>query len=302
MSIVLVHGGLETSCAPEYMETLKESALAGYKALGRAPLDGAEEAVKILENSPLFNAGYGSVLNRDGEVEMDASIMDGVTGRLGAVAAVSGVDHPVSVARRVLDETPHVLLAGRGAVKFARSKGFAQANCVAPKMLEAWKRAMDRGLQGGQASDASLFTGLPHEEVKYCDTVGCVVSHQGRTAAASSTGGSFLKLPGRVGDTPVPGGGILASPVCAVVCTGLGEAFIETLTASYVESLVAGGLHPQEAAENAIKRLTEKRGAPGGLLVADSLGRYGAACNTSSFPVVVAVDGRIVEGYSPRRV
>jgi len=302
MNVIMVHGGVETSCAPDYIKTLKDSALAGYSALGRGPLDAAEEAVRVLEDCPLFNAGYGSVLNRDGEVEMDASVMEGSTGKFGAVAAICRVDHPVSVARRVLEDTPHVLLAGIGATKFARSKGFPKINCISPDMLEAWQKATE-AMSRGLLPKASLFTGLTEEKgLVSCDTVGCVVSHAGHTAAASSTGGSFLKLPGRIGDTPSLGGGIFASGRCAVVCTGLGEAFMETLTAAYVDSLLALGLHPREAAKKAIIRLNEKRGSPGGILVADSQNRYGAAHNTKSFPVVVIYQGRLVEDFSPSRI
>lgn len=301
MGLVMVHGGVEAGVAPPYIKVLQEAVLAGFGSLAAGPLDAVEEAVKILENSPLFNAGYGSVLNLDGHVEMDASIMDGDTGRFGAVAAVRDVSNPVSVARRVLEDTPHVLLAGDGAIKFARSMGFPPANCVTPEMLEAWRKAAPLTARG-ETAGVSQFTGLPAESGQACDTVGCVVFHRGRLAAASSTGGSFLKLPGRVGDTPVIGGGIFASRRCAVVCTGLGEAFIETLTARHVDSLMDHGLHPQEAAEKAIARLTESRGAPGGILVADSQGRWGAAYNTRTFPVALVVDGRLVEDFAPRRL
>lgn len=300
MSVIMVHGGVDAGTSPPYLEVLRKSALAGLGALGSGNLDAAEEAVKILEDSPLFNAGYGSVLNRDGRVEMDASIIDGDTGRFGAVAAIRDVANPVSVARRVLEETPHAILAGEGAFEFALSRGFARANCVSPEMLEAWRRAA--GPVPPEIAGISLFTGLPLEGGLPGDTVGCVVFHQGRLAAASSTGGSFMKLPGRVGDTPVIGGGIFASRRCAVVCTGLGEAFIETLTARYVDSLVSGGLHPQEAVERALHRLRSKREATGGILVADSLGRWGAAHNARSFPVAVAAGGLPVDGFAPVRL
>lgn len=302
MSLVLVHGGIETSDAPSYVKVLEKAALAGFSALEKGVLATAEEAVKILENNPLFNAGYGSVLNLEGHVELDAAIMDGATGRFGAVAAVRDVANPVSVARRVLEDTPHALLAGPGAAKFARSLGFPRANCASPEMVRAWQRAA--GLKSrGQAPGASLFTGLPPDAPSPAgDTVGCLVWHRGRLAAASSTGGSFLKLPGRVGDTPVIGAGIFASGRCAVVCTGLGEAFIETLTARHVDTLVGLGLHPQEAAEAAVARLTGERGAPGGILVADCRGRWGAAHNTRSFPAVLVLDGEVEAGFVPRKL
>jgi beta-aspartyl-peptidase (threonine type) len=301
MGIIIVHGGIETKMEAPFIAVLREAALSGFRALTRGCLDAAEEAVKMLEKNALFNAGYGSVLNLDGEVEMDASIMDGQSGRFGAVAAISNVMHPVAVARLVLEETSHVLLAGQGAVSFARAKGFHESNCIEPNMLDAWKKAMAAPGKGG-GPDVSPFTALPVQAMEAGDTVGCVVSHRGKLAAASSTGGSFLKMPGRVGDTPFPGGGIYASRCCAVVCTGLGEAFIETLTAKYVETLVSGGVHPQAAAEKAISRLTLERGAAGGLVVVDHENRFGAAHNRASFPVVLMVNGQPVDDFTPRKM
>lgn len=299
MNIVMVHGGVESNTASPYMKVLQEAALRGTEALQSSPLDAAEEAVKVLEDSPLFNAGYGSVLNLDGQAEMDASIVDGATSRFGAVAALRDIKNPVSVARRVLEETSHVLLAGEGAFKFAIAQGFQQYNCVTPDMEKAWQKAV-HSRKSGDFDEASLFTGMPLP-TKSCDTVGCVINHQGRTVAASSTGGSFLKLPGRVGDTPIIGGGIYASIRCAVVCTGLGEAFAETLTAKHVDTLLEQGLHPQEAASQAMVRLTQEKSAVGGLLVVDSLGRWGAAHNALSFPVVLMVDGK-QKDYQPVKV
>lgn len=300
MSVIMVHGGVDNRPAPQVCEVMRAAALAGYRALEAGLLGAAEEAVKILERSPLFNAGYGSVLNRDGHVEMDASIMDGTTGKFGAVAAIRSVSHPVSVARLVLEDTPHVLLAGQGATEFAHTRGFPPAYSRSPRMVEAWQRARNRAEQD-LALESSPFTGLPPDSAKPCDTVGCVVFHAGRLAAASSTGGSFMKIPGRVGDTPIPGAGIFASLSCAAACTGLGEAFIETLTAKHVDSLVKQGLHPQEAAEKAMARLVEKRGeAVGGIIVADARGRFGAAHNSRSFPVSLLVDGSLDESFMPR--
>lgn len=298
MSVIMVHGGVETSIAPPYIKVLREAAVAGLKALAAGHLDAAEEAVKVLEDSPLFNAGYGSVLNRNGQVEMDASIIDGTTGRFGAVAAIQDVCHPVSVARRIMEATSHVILAGQGATEFALSQGFPRRSNVSPEMLASWQKATDM-MARGTVPGVSLFTGLPEEMSQPCDTVGCVVFHSGQLAAASSTGGSFLKLPGRVGDTPVIGGGIFASERCAAVCTGLGEAFIETLTAAYVNSLLAHGLHPQETAEKAIARLYQKRGATGGILVVDNKNRWGAAHNALTFQAALVVDGKLVEDFTP---
>ena len=299
MDIIMVHGGVESSTAPPYMKVLQEAAHSGAKALQSSVLDAAEEAVKVLEKSPLFNAGYGSILNLDGQAEMDAAIIDGITGRFGAVAALRDITNPISVARKVLEVTSHVLLAGEGAFKFALSQGFQQENCITPEMLKAWQKAVNL-TDPEDLSEASLFTGMPIPT--NCDTVGCVVSQQGKTAAASSTGGSFLKLPGRVGDTPIIGGGIYASPRCAVVCTGLGEAFTETLTAKYVDSLLELGLHPEAAAKKAMIRLIQKKGVVGGLLVVDNTGRWGAAHNAQSFPVILMVNEKMAEDFQPVKI
>jgi beta-aspartyl-peptidase (threonine type) len=128
----------------------------------------------------------------------------------------------------------------------------------------------------------NLFTGLEYRG----DTVGCVIWDGENLGAASSTGGVSLKMPGRVGDTPCLGGGIFASRTSAVVCTGVGEAFVETLTAKYVDEEIAGGAHPQQAVEQALKRLDELRGAQGGILALDYRGRIGSAFNAGQFPVV----------------
>ena len=298
MGVVLVHGSVETSCERPFLEVLEDAARRGYGALGAGVLDAVERAVNHLEDSPLFNAGTGSVLNRDCEIEMDAAIIHGLTNRFGAVAAITGVGHPISVARKVLEETDHVFLAGGGATRFAREKGFPEASCVTEGQYRSWQKAKEILSSGGQL-EFSAYTGI---DIAGSDTVGCVVwSPEGELAAGSSTGGSFLKLPGRVGDTPMLGGGIYASKACAVVCTGRGEAFIETLMAKYIDELVTFGLDPQRAAEAAILRLYELKGATGGVLVVDRQGRIGAAHNTGSFPVAVAVGG-MVRPVEPVRV
>jgi beta-aspartyl-peptidase (threonine type) len=302
MRVIMVHGGVDTRPEPQFYEVMYAAALAGHGALAAGLLDAAEEAVKVLEASPLFNAGYGAVLNRDGEVELDASIMDGSTGKFGAVAAIQSMVHPVSVARMVLEETYHVLLAGRGATEFALSRGFSPVDLRTHRMMESWQKATEKAKLGLSAEE-SLFTGQLAADAGPCDTVGCVVSHAGLTAAASSTGGYLMKTPGRVGDTPVPGAGIYASSRCAVTCTGLGEAFIETLTAKYIDSVVDQGAHPQEAAEKAVARLASLRaGTVAGIIVVDHLGRAGSAHNTRSFPVALVEEGEPKRDFASVKV
>lgn len=296
MNIILVHGSVETSCAPPYLASLRQAALAGYRNFESGLLDAVEKAIMHLEDDPLFNAGYGSVLNLDGEVEMDAAVMDGASGRCGAVAAIQNVKNPICVARKVMEETSHVLLAGQGATRFARSKGFPPFDPVTNQQRASWEKAM-AARERGENLEVSAFTGLP----KSCDTTGCVALQNGCAAAASSTGGSFLKLPGRVGDTPIIGGGIYASPKGAVVCTGLGEAFIRHQTAAWVLNLVAQGVNITLAARAAILQLEAEK-AVGGILAIDTMGNVAAVHNSDSFPVALVCDGKVIEDFIPERI
>ncbi|MFX4261775.1 isoaspartyl peptidase/L-asparaginase family protein [Pelotomaculum propionicicum] len=294
MGIIAVHGGLDTSRDKQYLEILQDAALQGHGLLAKSRVQALEAVLRILEESPKFNCGYGSVLNFDGVVEMDAAIVDGVFSRFSAIAAIRDVHNPVSVARALMEKTKDVILAGDGAIKFARKHGFPTANCVSDEQLDAWQKARE-SLARGEKPTQNLYTGLAY----HGDTVGCVVWDGEGLAAASSTGGCSLKTPGRVGDTPCLGGGIFASKTSAVVCTGVGEAFIETLTSKYVDEVIAGGSEPQQAIKSALKRLHELKKAEGGILAVDARGRVGSAFNAGQFPVVVVVDGKLLEDYQP---
>ncbi len=300
MKLIMVHGGVETPVAPCYMKILNQALSAGYASLPTGPLDAAEAAVKVLESHPLFNAGYGSVLNALGEAEMDAAMIDGATGRFGAVGAIKNIAHPVSVARKVLEDTSHVLLVGAGAERFAQEKGFPVADCVTEEMYANWEKA--KAQIGGDQTGISLLTALPIVGLHAGDTVGCLVFNDGHLCAASSTGGSFMKLPGRVGDTPILGAGILATENGAVVCTGIGEAFIETMTANFINSLLEQGVSPQEAADRALIRLSSRKPLPGGIIVINNEGTFGASYNSYSFPVAVMVNGQLVAGFRPHQL
>ena len=293
MNIILVHGSVETSCDPPYIASLQQAALAGSEVIDNNLIDAVEKAVIVLENEPLFNAGYGSVLNLDGQVEMDAAIMDGTNLRCGAVAAIQDVQNPIAVARKVMEQTSHVLLAGQGATAFARKMSFPYFNPATDLQRSSWEK-ISAALAKGEKPNYSSFTGLPTA----CDTVGCVAVSSGCTAAGSSTGGSFLKLPGRVGDTPVIGGGIYASEHGAAICTGLGEMFIRLQAAAWTVNLLAQGVTASEAARSAIRRLFQF-GARGGMLVVAANGQAAAVHNTSSFPVALAIDGAIVKDFQP---
>lgn len=240
---------------------------------GSPALDAAERAVVLLEGCEFFNAGYGSVLNADGRVETDAAVMEGTTGRGGAVAALQGIRNPVKAARRVLEAGEHVMLAGEGARRFAERSGLetvdqdALAVPVRREQLEAARAA-------GRVS-------LDHDE-RY-GTVGAVVRDaEGRLAAASSTGGMTNKPPGRVGDTPVIGAGIWASDAtCAVAGTGHGEYYLRTAFAHDVHARMAYlGETLDQACAAALARIREMGGS-GGAIAVDREGHLALPFNTS---------------------
>lgn len=248
-------------------------------------MDAVETAVRVLEDDPSLNAGYGSVLHRDGGIELDAGIVDGATGRWAGVGAVS-VANPISLARLVLEQTPHVLLAGPGADDLARRHGLRSLDRSAPEQHARWKRAAEEGV-----FDAGDF-GRPD----HVDTVGAVaLDPSGRIAAGSSTGGVFGNLRGRIGDAPVFGAGLYADERLGVLGTGVGELFLETLACLNVGRLVREGAPVQEACEESIATIVEHglRDAPGrpgakraaGLLALDAHGNLGAAFSGASWQV-----------------
>jgi beta-aspartyl-peptidase (threonine type) len=286
--VVIAHGGVDVPLTPAYQTTVERAALAGAKRLSDGVLDAIEAAIVVMEDDPAFNAGSGAVLNRDGVIELDALIIDGRTRRAGAVAAIQGVLHPISVARRVAEATSYVLLAGDGACAFAKEQGFPVGNGATAQQRDAWSQMRDHGSLA--ATGLNPFTGQP-EPSGASDTVGCVVSGGGDTAAGVSTGGLFFKAPGRVGDSAIVGAGAYASPAGAVAGTGLGEAFHELLLCRRVGQFLEMGTHPQIAVEEAITFLHQERDGVGGLIAVDSQGRIGVAHNGKSLAVAIVIDG-----------
>jgi beta-aspartyl-peptidase (threonine type) len=277
---IVVHGGAGDLWPDDELDSARDgaaaAATAGYAVLeqGGSALDAVEAAVIVLENDPNFNAGTGSTLNRDGHVECDASVMES-TGRGGAVAAVSTVKNPIRVARKVMEHTPHLLLAGPGAEAFARAQGFpeiANAALVTNRTRGRWKAA--------QQAPAPAESGG--------GTVGAVARDaQGRLAAATSTGGTFLKLPGRVGDTPLLGAGTWAqADGGAVSCTGKGEAIILSGLSRWAAEQIALGKDPAQVCREAIDRL-EKAGGTGGLIVVSPSGQPALWYDTQRMPFAV---------------
>ena len=266
---IIVHGGagpIKDGSLPARLEGCKTAAIAGWKILneGGSALDAAEAAVVVLEDNPLFNAGTGSALNSLGKVEMDAAIMEGHSLRAGSVAAVSGIKNPIKLARRVMEDGRHVMLGGEGALLFAREIGFPQCS---PRSL-----VVKREKKRWQSKHG---------------TVGCVAyDSRGRFAVATSTGGIFDKLPGRVGDTPLIGCGTYADDYGAASCTGHGEAIIRLLLAKNAVGFLEEGSEAQTAAKMAVGDLEDERVAgSGGIILIDRWGKIGYARNTTHMPV-----------------
>jgi beta-aspartyl-peptidase (threonine type) len=281
MPLVFVHGGVSGRPKPE-LPSLAD-ALPSDEA--SSALDLVERAIHILEDHPDLNAGYGAVLNQAGEIELDAGIADGATGRIGGVANVR-VRHPISLARRVMQETPHVLLTGPGAIEFGRDE--EQLSDTTAEQRRRWRSAYDAGSLGLR------YYGDPAR----VDTVGAVaLDTAGCLAAGSSTGGVFGKLPGRVGDAPIFGAGMYADETVAVVGTGVGEVFLAGLASLRVALRVSEGASPQEACELVIAELsaiaiTDVAEPSAGLLALDEHGRMGAAYRGGSWPIE-GPDGRV---------
>lgn len=268
---IVVHGGAGAISPDDRARACAlgclEAARAGHRILaaGGTALDAVVAACRILEDDPLFNAGTGSCLNADGEVEMDACLMDGATLRAGAVAAIRRVRHPIEVARLVMERSPHVLLAAEGAERFARAHGVPPW----PSALLTTERALARWREGRRGGGA-----------KEPGTVGAVaLDDHGHVAAATSTGGTAGKLPGRIGDSPLPGAGTYADDRGgAVSATGQGEALVRVVLAKHVCDRLVAGDTARQAAESALRELARVEGE-GGLIVVDRQGRIGIATN-----------------------
>lgn len=267
-SALILHGGAGARRSRDYTAEIAHmrETVAAMQALldaGGAALDVAVEAVARLEDSGLYVAGRGASPNLDGAYELDASLMDGATLKAGAVAALQGYRSPIRAARAVMERTPHVMLAGEGAARFAAAEGL---ETVADP--EAWFT------RAGQGEDNHPPGTLAH------GTVGCcVLDRDGRLAAATSTAGVFGKMPGRVGDTPIPAAGTWADGHAAASCTGQGEYFIRTAAAAQVAWRVAAGQTLAEGARAVIDGIGAL-GGDGGLIALDRSGAIAAPFNS----------------------
>jgi len=283
MHAIAVHGGAgalsPADLTPDneraYRHGLEQALRAGFEVLskGGASLDAVIAAVQVLEDDPLFNAGRGAVLNAGGVAELDASLMDGRDLRAGAVAGLRHVRSPIALARRVMDQSPHVMLAGPGAEEFALEQGMVPV-ANSHFVTERRRRELERYLQGVAASGDESLMG----------TVGAVaLDADGNLAAATSTGGTTGKRWGRVGDSPLIGAGTYAAnDCCAVSATGHGEYFIRAAVAHEIASLMRyRGLGVAEAADEVVMRQLVKLGGSGGVIAVGRDGRIAMPFNSA---------------------
>jgi beta-aspartyl-peptidase (threonine type) len=278
---IVIHGGagaLEKGRYSPAEEAAYKAALtlaldAGYGVLedGGSALDAVETAIMILEDSPLFNAGRGAVFTYDGKNELDASIMDGATGKAGAAAGLTHVKNPIRLARLIMENSPHVMMIGAGAEEFAKEQKVVMVRRSYFRTEARW-RAYKEALAKEKAKNGA---GLPHD-VKY-GTVGAVaLDAAGNIAAGTSTGGMTLKRWGRVGDAPIIGAGAFAdNKSCAVSATGWGEYFIRlTIARDICAQVEYGGKSIAEATTDVIHNRLQKSGGDGGVIVLAPDGSY----------------------------
>ncbi|HEX8091384.1 MAG TPA: isoaspartyl peptidase/L-asparaginase [Blastocatellia bacterium] len=313
---LVIHGGAgaieRAKMTPEleksYREKLAEALMAGHKILsaGGSSLDAVESVIRMLEDSPLFNAGKGAVFTNEGVNELDASIMDGATLKAGAVAGVKRVKNPISLARMVMEKSPHVMMVREGAEAFAKQNG---VELVDPKYFfteRRWKELQDAKKEEEQKNNPTRSTGRktgasPAGEKKY-GTVGAVaLDKAGNLAAGTSTGGMTNKRFGRVGDSPIIGAGTYANNrTCGVSATGHGEYFIRSVVAYDISALMEyKGMSLKEAAETVVMDKLVKLGGEGGVIAMDKDGNIAMPFNSlGMYRGYVDADGKpVVEIY-----
>lgn len=302
---VITKGSLTPEREKEYRAKLEEAVLAGYKALqaGKSGLDAVEIAIRILEDSPLFNAGKGAVFTNDGKNELDASIMDGKSLAAGAVAGVRRVKNPITLARIVMEKSEHVMMVGDGAERFA---ALQKVELVDPKYFwtqHRWDALQQILKEEKTKQDKKVNKNLVSQKpANRFGTVGAVaLDKDGNLAAGTSTGGMTNKRFGRVGDAPIIGAGTYANnATCAVSATGWGEYFIRLGVARDISSLMEYRAMPvQQAADIVIKQKLQNLGGDGGVIAVDKFGNIGISFNSEGmYRAYINADGKpVVEIY-----
>ncbi len=297
---IAIHGGAGTisreNMTPEreqdFRSKLEEAARAGHQVLagGGTSLQAVRIAINILEDSPLFNAGKGAVFNAAGQVELDASIMDGATLNAGAVAAVHHVRNPIDLALKVMTHSRHVMLIGEGAERFAREQGFEMVDPAYFHTEFRWRQLQE--LKAKETAGAA-----PAQD--FFSTVGTVaLDRHGNLAAGTSTGGMTNKRFGRVGDSPVIGAGTYAdNDSCAVSGTGHGEYFIRWVVAFNICNRVRAGATVAEAGRQVINETLARVGGEGGVIILDARGHIAMPFNTAGmYRASIGTDGELFVG------
>jgi beta-aspartyl-peptidase (threonine type) len=279
--VILVHGGawaIPDDMLEAHLRGVEAAAAEGWQILqrGGSSLDAVEAAVVAMEEDETFDAGRGSFLNMDGRVQLDALIMDGATLRAGGVGCVEHIRNPVRAAKKILTDSPHVYFVGTGAERFAQEHGIelcANEELITEREIERLREAKKQG-----------YLQMPDEfgPCRSHDTVGAVaVDAQGNIAAATSTGGTLNKAPGRVGDSSLIGCGCYAdNRSAAVSTTGWGEPMMKLVLAKWAADRVEDGTAPEEVAQRALYYLKKRLNGHGGVILIDTRGRIGIAHNT----------------------
>ena len=279
--MILVHGGawaIPDEMVEAHLRGVQAAAAQGWNVLRRGgnSLDAIEAAVVAMEEDETFDAGRGSFLNMDGRVQLDALIMDGATLRAGGVGCVEHIRNPIRAAKKILTESPHVYFVGVGAERFAEEHGLE----LCPNEDLIIEREVDRLREAKKQS----YLKMPDEfgPTRSHDTVGAVaLDAGGNIAAATSTGGTLNKAPGRVGDSSLIGCGCYAdNRSAAVSTTGWGEPMMKLVLAKWTADRVENGMAPQEAAQQALYYLKARLNGHGGIIIVDARGRVGIAHNT----------------------
>lgn len=306
---IVIHGGagtiLKKNMTPEkevmYREKLEEAIRVGYNILkkGGTSLDAVQKTINVMEDSPLFNSGKGAVFTHEGYNEHDASIMDGKTLNAGASAGTRIVRNPINLARAVMEDSPHVLLSGRGAEEFAKEEGLA---IVDPSYFftESRMNTLKRVIESeNQKNKVSAFYDENIKDSKY-GTVGCVaLDKNGNIAAGTSTGGMTNKRWGRIGDSPIIGAGTYANnKTCGVSSTGWGEYFIRGVVAYDISALMEyKGLSLKEATHEVIQEKLSQMGGSGGVIAMDHDGNVSMEFNTPGmYRATMNADGDLYIG------
>ncbi len=310
---LLVHGGawaIPDDAAAAHENGVRNALEVGYRILARGgpALDAVEAAVTVLEDDPTFDAGRGSFLTSDGRVQLDALLMDGGRMKAGGVACVERLRNPIQAARLVLEQSPHVYFVGTGAEEFAQSHGMPlieNAELVLDRERERLKIAREREAAGladatfsGLEDDKGPETAIPRVIDSSHDTVGAVaLDIHGNIAAATSTGGTLNKTPGRVGDSSLIGCGCYADNLSAAVSlTGWGEPIMKLVLGKWATDRVAAGSAPEFAAREAISYLHSRLGGHGGIILLGPDGRFGMAHNTPAMAWGLATENGLETG------